>query len=125
VKPLYKKGDKTSMTNYRPISLLMAFSTALKKAVHRRISQLLHTNKILVTEQYGFRKGNINRRSHYQIVYANLLTKKMHVGRIFCDLAKVFDCVNHEILLAKLHSCGIQGVYEYWFRSCVTKRRQK
>jgi len=49
----------------------------------------------------------------------------MHVGGIFCDLAKVFDCVNHEILLAKLHSYGIQGVSEYWFRSCVTKRRQK
>jgi len=53
------------MTNYRPISLLTAFSKALKKAVHRRISQLLHTNKVLVTEQYGFRKGNINRRSHH------------------------------------------------------------
>jgi len=48
----------------------------------------------------------------------------MYVGGIFCGLAKVFDCVNHEILLAKLHFYGIQGVSEYWFRSCVTKRRQ-
>jgi hypothetical protein len=31
--------------------------------------------------------------------------QKMHVGGIFCDLA--FGCVNHEILLAKLHFCGI------------------
>jgi hypothetical protein len=62
----------------------------------------------------------------YQIVYSNLLTqKKMYVGGIFCDLAKVFHCVNHEILLAKLHFYGIQGVSEYWFRSYVTNRRQK
>jgi len=40
-------------------------------------------------------------------------------------LAKVFHCMNHEILLAKLHFYGIQGVSEYWFRSYVTNRRQE
>jgi hypothetical protein len=35
--------------------------------------------------------------------------QKMHVGGILCDLAKAFDCENHEILLTKLHFYGIQG----------------
>jgi hypothetical protein len=48
----------------------------------------------------------------------------MHVGGIFCDLAKVLDCMNHEILLAKLHIHGIQGVSEDWFISYLTNRRQ-
>jgi hypothetical protein len=38
------------------------------------------------------------------------INQKMLVGGIFCDLAKAFICVNNEILLAKLHFCGIQEV---------------
>jgi hypothetical protein len=46
-------------------------------------------------------------------------------GGIFCDLAKAFDCIIHEIFLAKLHLYGIGGVSADWFRSCLTNRRQK
>jgi hypothetical protein len=49
----------------------------------------------------------------------------MHVGGIFCDLAKAFVCVNYQNLLAKLHFYGIQGISEDWFRSYLTNRRQK
>jgi len=56
VKPLYKKGDKIRMTNYRPISLLTVFTKVFKKAMHSKLSHHLHANNILVTEQYGFRK---------------------------------------------------------------------
>ena len=49
----------------------------------------------------------------------------MHVGGIFCDLAKDFDCMNHEIMLAKLHLYGIGGVPEVWFGYFVSNRRQE
>jgi hypothetical protein len=54
----------------------------------------------LVPEQFGFRKGV----STYDVAYKltdnvlKSLNQKMHVGGIFCDLAKDFDFVSHEIL---------------------------
>jgi hypothetical protein len=49
-------------------------------------------------------------------VYSNF-NQKMHVGGIVCDLAKAFDCVNHEILLVILHHYSIQGTVANWLRS--------
>jgi hypothetical protein len=46
----------------------------------------------------------------------------MHVGGIFCDLAKDFDSVNLEILLAKLHYYGIQETVPNWFRFHLKKK---
>jgi hypothetical protein len=49
----------------------------------------------------------------------------MHIGGILFDLAKASDCVNHEVLLIKLHFYGIQGSAANLFRSYLTVRRQK
>jgi hypothetical protein len=46
----------------------------------------------------------------------------MHVHGVFCDLAKAFDSVNHEILLIQLHFWGgIQGATASLFRSLLTE----
>jgi hypothetical protein len=49
----------------------------------------------------------------------------MHVRGIFCDLAKAFDCVDHEIFLAKLRYYDIQGTVANCFRFYLTNRKQK
>jgi hypothetical protein len=53
------------------------------------------------------------------------LNQKLHVGRIFCDLSKVFGSVNQEILLTELHFYGIQGLTMDLFKSYLTNRKQK
>jgi len=55
----------------------------------------------------------------------NLLTKKIHVGGLFCDLEKALDYVNYEILLVQLQFLGTPYIAEVWFRCCVKNRRQK
>jgi hypothetical protein len=79
----------------------------------------MHTNNILVSEQFGFRQGSSTENVAFKLTDSVLksVNQKVHVGGIFCDLAKAFDCVNHEILLAKLHYYGIQRTVPNCFRS--------
>ena len=58
-RPLYKKGDKMGVSNYRPISLLTSFSKFIKKIVHKRLNCNLNNNNnnnnnTLFNEQFGF-----------------------------------------------------------------------
>jgi len=57
IKPIYKKGNKMNPINYRPISLLTSFSKVFEKALCIRLTEHLNTNKLLVGNQLGFRKG--------------------------------------------------------------------
>jgi len=52
------------------------------------------------------------------------LDKRVHTTEIFIDLTKVYDVLNHKLLLEKLSSCGIRGTTNSWFRSYWTNRRQ-
>jgi hypothetical protein len=87
-----------------------------------RLSQYLHISNILAPKQLAFRKGKCC--PQLNSVFKSL-NQKRHVAGIFCNLAKVFDCVDHEIWLAKSHFYCIQGTDANWFRSHLTDERRK
>ena len=58
VRPLYKKGDRQLITNYRPISILPIISKIFERVLHMQITYYLEDNKLLSKAQYGYRKGH-------------------------------------------------------------------
>jgi hypothetical protein len=56
VKPLFKKGERSCISNYRPTSLLTSLSKVFEKVIYNRLLEHTNSNNILVKEQFGFRK---------------------------------------------------------------------
>ena len=127
IQPIYKKGDATNPSNYRPISILTTFSKVLEKALYKRLMQHIDDNNILTEQQFGFRKGLSTEDAIFKLTHEILtaLNTKTMIGSVFCDFNKAFDSVNHSLLLKKLPYYGINGKAKLMLESYLSKRYQR
>ena len=126
VKPLFKSGDASLFSNYRPISLLPLFSKIFEYIIFKQLYTYMNDNKLFSIEQYGFRTGHPTELAALHLV--NDLTKQMDTGKvptnIYIDLSKAFDTLDHSILLDKLNYYGIRGVAYNLLHSYISNRYQ-
>ena len=104
VAPIFKKNDSTSKENYRPISILPSVSKIFERILFQQISS--YVSSILSPFLCGFRKGY--NAQHALLRLKNKLNicldKKEKIGLFMMDLSKAFDCIPHELMIAKLHA---------------------
>ena len=98
--PIFKKGSRLLVSNYRPISLLSNLNKILEKIMHKRIYTFLEKYEILYELQFGFRAGYST--THALIHMTEAIRSALDSGSVTCgifvDFQKAFDTVNHEIL---------------------------
>ena len=120
--PVFKKGSRLSISNYRPISLLSNLNKIFEKVIFNRVYDFLENHKILYEHQYGFRKQHSTTHALINITekIRGALDNKLMAFGIFIDFQKAFDTVNHNILIRKLDHYGIRGCVNNWFLSYLS-----
>jgi len=88
VKPIFKKGNKQEIFNYRLISLLTSFFKIIEKLIYARLHSHIDMNNILVQEQHGFWTHSSTEQAAFTLKNSILtaMNNNQMVGGVFCDL---------------------------------------
>ena len=127
--PIFKKGDKQSIVNYRPISLLPICGKIFEKIIFNNLYSYLNVNNLITRNQSGFRPGDSTTN---QLLF---LVDEIHQGfedpkllevrAVFLDISKAFDKVWHDGLIFKLKQNGISGRLLQLFDNYLLNRKQR
>ena len=120
VAALFKSGDRTNATNYRPISILPTLSKIIERVVHSQLYEYLSSNNLLSNNQFDFR----SKRSTATALSGFLFNGSI-CSAVFLDLTEAFDTVNHGILMTELSTVGVPENSLAWFESYFSNRTQR
>ena len=126
VVPLFKKGSKSDVGNYRPVSITSVAGRIFEQIIKDKLMEFLEENGLLRDSQFGFRKGRSCASN--LIIFWDYITEQLDKGYsidvILLDLAKAFDKVSHKKLIHKLKCKGITGKLLAWITNWLKNRKQ-
>ena len=125
VTPAYNKKSKNSKDNYRPVSILSSISKLYERCIYDQMEAYFKT--ILSPKQCGFRKGFSAQHCLISLIekWKKSIDNSSAFGALMTDLSKTFDCLSHELLIAKLEAYGfdeksLKLIYNY-----LSNRKQR
>ena len=106
VLPIFKSTDSTLKNNYRPVSVLPVISKVFERIMQGQM--ISYIDKYLSKYLCGYRQGYSTQHALISLLekWKYALDEKQFTGAVLMDLSKAFDCLNHDLLVAKLHAYG-------------------
>ena len=127
VVPIYKKGDRADVANYRPVSLTSVACRLMESIIKRALVDHLKFNNLISASQHGFLTGRSTTTNLLECLnsWTSAIDRKNCVDVMYLDIAKAFDTVSHSKLLHKLRAYGIDGKLLSWIKAFLTNRSQR
>ena len=123
--PVFKKGDKNKVENYRPISLtclvMKIFEICIRDELMSACKDKIHSS------QHGFlpSKSCTTQMVPFVDTLSVTINEMARTDVIYFDFAKAFDSVSHDIILFKLkHQYKIDGLLLKFLQSYLMDRKQ-
>ena len=125
VSSLIKSLDAFIKKNYRPITVLSSISKVYERILEGQIEP--HSISFLSPLLCGFRERYGTQHSLLRLIETckKALEKGGVAGALLMDLSKAFDCLNHELLIAKLNAYGFSTSALRLIHSYLNERRQR
>ena len=127
VTAIFKKGEKSNPSNYRPVSLTSVVCKIMESFVRDAIQEHMESNKLYTSCQHGFRRGRscISQLLEVMEDFTNYIDNGQTFDTIYLDFRKAFDTVPHARLLCKLKAYGIDGKVVDWIQMFLSNRTQQ
>ena len=125
--PIHKKGDRQTLENYRPVSLLSICGKFLKKLMYNEMFNFFIENKLISSNQSGFKPGDSGINQLLSITHE--IYESFDVGpefkSVFLCISRAFDKVQHDGIICKLTQNGILGNFVNLFWDFLKERKQR
>ena len=125
--PVYKRGNRNTAKNYRPISLTSSFCRIFESVVVKNILEHLITNELISPRQFGFLPSRSSCSQLLQCMYkwSSAFSQNLTTNVVYTDISKAFDSVVHSKLIHCLTTYGLDRQLIDWFTNFLSGRSQQ
>lgn len=114
--PIYKKDNKRTASNYRPISLTSLLCKTMEKIISKDLRNFLSREHVILDEQHGFIQGisTVTNLLSCVDMWTSNWDNRQPTDVIYLDYKTAFDRVPIIRLVSKLEHFGIHGNLHRW-----------